>query len=285
MSKPSLAELNAMTDAAVAELLAPLFEHAAWVTQDVAPLRPFVSLTAMHAAFMTRLRATPEAGIVAFLRGHPALSPSTLRRGITAESMLEQRSAGIQDLDEAATVRLDAANATYERRFGFPFILAVRGASYATVIAALERRCASSDAAELEEAVSEIGAISWMRLLACVTPAPTGGISLHVLDTTRAKPAAGLHGELFASSGSSVAVFVTDGNGRAPTMLGGGLLTAGGYEWRLDTAAYFARHGRATPDRSFLPVVSVRFAVANPEEHFHVPVLLTPGSYTTYRGS
>ena len=59
-------------------------------------------------------------------------------------------------------------------------------------------------------------------------------------------------------------------------MLGGGQLVAGSYEWRLDTASYLARNGTPTLDRSFLPAVTVRFAVMNPEQHFHVPVLLSP---------
>lgn len=61
-------------------------------------------------------------------------------------------------------------------------------------------------------------------------------------------------------------------------------MNGGSIQW-LDTAAYFAARGMITPDCSFLPVVVVRFAVANPEQHFQVPVLLAGGSYTAYRGS
>jgi 2-oxo-4-hydroxy-4-carboxy-5-ureidoimidazoline decarboxylase len=67
-------------------------------------------------------------------------------------------------------------------------------------------------------------------------------------------------------------------------MLGDGALMAGIYELRLEVAAYLAGMGVSTLDRSLFPSVSVRFAVMNPEEHFHVPVLLSNGAYTAYRG-
>ena len=73
--------------------------------------------------------------------------------------------------------------------------------------------------------------------------------------------------------------------GHGPERLGGGRLAAGSYEWRFDTPTYFAGLGFATPARAFLGEVVVAFSVWNPEQHFHVPLLLTPGSYTTYRGS
>ncbi len=284
----SLAALNAMPAAEFAAVAAPLFENAAWVTQGLAASRPFASLTALHAAMLARLHAAGDDTKLGFLRGHPMLSPGTLRQGTTAESAAEQRSARIDALDAAAALRLDAANAAYSQRFGFPFILAVRGASLATILAAMERRATASPAAELAEALREVEAISWMRLLDRVAPAGTGAISLHVLDTARTRPAAGLAGELWqipADAAPALAArFVTDANGRAGPLLGGAL-EAGGYEWRLDTAAYLARSGAATPDRSFLPLVCVRFAVFNPEQHFHVPVLLSQGAYTTYPGA
>ena len=291
MSHPDLTVdgLNAATADSFAAIAAPVFENAPWVTEGLAAVRPFASLTALHGAMMQRLLAAPSGKQAAFLRGHPMLSPSALRQGITAESMAEQRAAGIDALDSAAAARLDAGNAAYHARFGFPFILAVRHATPAVIFAALERRTAAEPHAELAEALREIAAISWMRLLDRVAPAPTGGISLHVLDTVRSRPGAGLDGELWRCLPSQAAMcmarFTTDANGRAPTMLGGGGLFAAMYEWRLDTGAYFARHGIPTPDRGFLPSLLVRFGVVNPEEHFHVPVLLAPGSYTTYRGS
>ena len=188
----SLAELNAMSAAAFDAIAAPLFENAPWVTQGLATERPFASVTALHAAMLARLHAADDDTKLGFLRGHPVLSPATLRQGTTAESAAEQRSARIDALDEVAAQRLDAANAAYFERFGLPFILAVRGASLATILAAIERRATASPAAELAEALREVEAISWMRLLDRVAPVGSGAISLHVLDTRgRARRPAG----------------------------------------------------------------------------------------------
>ena len=285
----SLAALNQAPAEAFTAAMAPLFEDGPWITQDLAEARPFASLTALHAAMLARLAAAPDPVKLAFLRGPPMLSPTTLRQGLTAESTLEPRSARIDALDAAAAAQLAAANAAHLARFGFPFILAVRHASLATIAGAMQRRALAAPHAEMAEALREVEAISWMRLLDRVAPAPTGSLSLHVLDTARSRPAAGLDGELWqcpaGSDPACVARFTTDGNGRVAKLLGDGGLAACGYEWRLDTAAYFARHGAATLDRAFLPAVCVRFGVANPEDHVHVPVLLSAGSYTTYRGS
>jgi 2-oxo-4-hydroxy-4-carboxy-5-ureidoimidazoline decarboxylase len=280
----ALAALNALAVDSFVTALGPVFEHADWVAEVVARGRPFASVTDLHRAMTATLAAAGDAAVLAFLRGHPALTPGALPPGLTADSAEEQRSASLGTLDPAAGARLVAANAAFGARFGFPFILAVRNASPATILAAVERRLESTSAAEMAEALQEVKAISWLRLLERVGPAATGALSLHVLDTVRARPAAGLAGELWQGD-TRLAAFTTDDAGRSGRYLGGGHLRSGSFEWRLDTAAYFAATGMPTWDRSFLPAVSVRFAVWNPEEPYHVPVLLTPGSYTTYRGN
>ncbi|MFA6267444.1 MAG: 2-oxo-4-hydroxy-4-carboxy-5-ureidoimidazoline decarboxylase [Pseudolabrys sp.] len=286
----TLDDLNAMPQAAFKDALAPIFENAPWVAEGVAAQRPFASLTALHKAMTGLIGRLTDNAQIDFLRGHPHLSPDTLRRGTTAESTAEQTAAGIAALDPRTIAKLNALNAAYEERFGFPFILAVRCASLPTMLATFERRLAASPAAERAEAMTEIAAISWMRLLDRVQPAPTGSLSTHVLDTTCAMPAAGLGVELWRLNAGGDAIclesFTTDANGASShDLLGDGRLRAGVYEWRYDTPTYFAAKGYPTPARSFLGKVSVAFSVWNPEEHFHVPLLLTPGSYMTYRGS
>ncbi|MBI1201213.1 MAG: 2-oxo-4-hydroxy-4-carboxy-5-ureidoimidazoline decarboxylase [Rhodopseudomonas sp.] len=285
----TLDQLNAMDAAAFKAALGPVFENAPWVAEGAAKLRPFTSLTALHRAMIAQIAARPEADLIAFLRGHPRLSPETLRRGTTAESRAEQTAAGLNALDDTTVAKLDALNAEYEKKFGFPFILAVRRASLPTLLATFERRLTASADAERAEALMEITAISWMRLLDRVRPAPTGSVSTHVLDTVRATPAAGLGVELWGHDADGKAIcletFMTDANGASGRDLLEGRLKPGQYEWRYDTPTYFASKGYPTTARSFLGKVSVAFSVWNPEEHFHVPLLLTPGSYTTYRGS
>ncbi len=175
MPKTTLAELNRMPADQFDAVIAPLFENAPWVGQGLAAARPFQSLLALHAAMLARLHAADDDTKLAFLQGHPMLSPATLRQGTTAESTAEQLSAGLDALDAAAAERLDAANAAHLARFGFPFILAVRHASLVAIMAAMERRAGADPAAERAEALREVAAISWMRLLDRVAPPGTSG--------------------------------------------------------------------------------------------------------------
>lgn len=100
-------------------------------------------------------------------------------------------------------------------------------------------------------------------------------LSTHVLDTARGRPAAGVPVQLLDASGSSLADGVTDADGRVPSL--GDELAGGTYTLRFDVAAH-------QPD-GFYPEVAVTFTVADGERHYHVPLLLSPYGYSTYRGS
>ena len=118
-----------------------------------------------------------------------------------------------------------------------------------------------------------------------------GRLTTHVLDTMAGTPASGLAIELFevGSDGAParrIRSAVTDSDGRAGgPLLDGDELTAGRYELRFLAGAYLrARHGIET-DPLFLDVVPVRFGIADPAQHYHVPLLLSAYGYSTYRGS
>ena len=100
-------------------------------------------------------------------------------------------------------------------------------------------------------------------------------LSTHVLDTALGRPAAGVPVELLDASGGRMAAAVTDDNGRVAAL--GDDLPAGRYTLRFDLAAH-------QPD-GFYPEVAVTFRVAAAESHYHVPLLLSPFGYSTYRGS
>ena len=111
-------------------------------------------------------------------------------------------------------------------------------------------------------------------------------ISTHVLDTSLGKPAAGVAVKLErvnADGGVTIAgVGTTDGDGRLRDLLPEGqTLVRGDYRLRFDTGAYFAATGR----ESFYPWVSVEFRVTESTGHYHVPLLVSPFGYSTYRGS
>lgn len=103
-------------------------------------------------------------------------------------------------------------------------------------------------------------------------------LSSHVLDTSRGRPAAGVPVELSSVAGEVLGSVETDADGRVAGL--GGDLPPGGYRLRFDTAAHFVATGQA----GFYPEVVVAFTVGD-EAHYHVPLLLNPFGYSTYRGS
>ena len=111
-------------------------------------------------------------------------------------------------------------------------------------------------------------------------------ITTHVLDTALGKPAAGLSVALerVAADGrtTQIGAGMTDNDGRLRDLLAPGQSAEpGDYRLRFETGAYFARDNR----EAFYPVVTVTFQVANGNAHYHVPLLLNPFGYSTYRGS
>jgi 5-hydroxyisourate hydrolase len=109
-------------------------------------------------------------------------------------------------------------------------------------------------------------------------------LTSHVLDLSLGQPARGVTLRLEMLEGMtwrSLATGVTDADGRAGDLLAGAPLEARTYRLTFETGAYFAATGR----RSFYPRVEVTFEVAAPAEHHHVPLLLSPFGYSTYRGS
>lgn len=116
-----------------------------------------------------------------------------------------------------------------------------------------------------------------------------GRLTTHVLDTAHGRPATGVRIELYRIEGEArrrVAEAVTNANGRCDgPLLEGAALTAGVYELVFHAGAYFDGLGLDLPEPKFLDRVPVRFGVAEPEAHYHVPLLLSPFGCATYRGS
>ncbi|QRV83331.1 5-hydroxyisourate hydrolase [Ceratobasidium sp. AG-Ba] len=110
-------------------------------------------------------------------------------------------------------------------------------------------------------------------------------VTCHVLDSTLGKPATGVNVQLEVMDGSAfttLALGQTDSDGRCTTLLPPEpRLQTGIYKMIFRTGEYFERDSRDT----FYPVVEIIFHLAKPEEHYHIPLLLSPWSYTTYRGS
>lgn len=120
-------------------------------------------------------------------------------------------------------------------------------------------------------------------------PIATGRLTTHVLDTARGRPAAGMVIELVRIEGLTrqpVKTVRTNADGRVDEpLLTGGRLLQGVYELLFHAGDYLRAAGEALPDPAFLDVIPIRFGIADTGAHYHVPLLISPYSYSTYRGS
>ncbi len=112
----------------------------------------------------------------------------------------------------------------------------------------------------------------------------SSSITTHILDTSRGRPGAGVLVVLEIRSGDALRELgrgMTDADGRLKTLLPPGELARGTYRLTFHTGAYFAHHGV----EGFYPEVTIDFEVRDPSQHYHVPLLIAPYGYSTYRGS
>jgi 5-hydroxyisourate hydrolase len=114
------------------------------------------------------------------------------------------------------------------------------------------------------------------------------GLTTHVLDTSIGRPAAGVDIELHALGADGARTLVKRAQTNADGRTDAPLLSearVGAYELSFHVGAYFRSRGAPTSEPPFLDIVPVRFALADPAAHYHVPLAVTPWSYSTYRGS
>jgi 2-oxo-4-hydroxy-4-carboxy-5-ureidoimidazoline decarboxylase len=292
---PSLDELNRMDRGEFVAALGEIFEHAPWAAEAAYTARPFSSLNALYEAMTSAVRRAGEDRRIALIKGHPDLAGKAAREGtITADSKLEQASAGLDRLSTDEFERFHRLSNAYRAKFGMPFVVCVRRHGKESILSEFEQRLGNDTASELATALNEIFRIAALRLDGRVS-APDrlkvhGRLSTHVLDTHRGCPAGGIAVELFevAASGQSRQLIrtITNADGRTDRpLLAGQPIPIAQYELRFGIGEYFSRQGTAVADPPFLGLIPVRFAVAEPEGHYHVPLLVTPWSYSTYRGS
>jgi 2-oxo-4-hydroxy-4-carboxy-5-ureidoimidazoline decarboxylase len=145
--------------------LGGIFEHTPWIAERAYVFRPFASVDALHRAMQVELTAaSPEAGL-ALIRAHPELAGKEAAAGtMTAESVGEQASAGLDRCTPEELAQLRAGNAAYREKFGFPFVMAVKGKSREEILAALASRLDNTREAEFARCIDEIGKIARLRL-------------------------------------------------------------------------------------------------------------------------
>jgi 2-oxo-4-hydroxy-4-carboxy-5-ureidoimidazoline decarboxylase len=295
MSQKTLSDLNACSNDDFVEALANIFEYSPWIAEQAAAARPYTGVKQLFAAMKAAVdRATPELRL-ALIKAHPDLANKTQRAaGLTAESSAEQNSVGLDRLSDAEYEAFERVNNAYRAKFGFPYIVCVRRHSKDSILSDFERRLPNGATAEVATSIAEICRIAALRVDQLVTGEDPlrvhGRLSTHVLDTHSGKPAAEIPIELVELSalGESriIARTLTNHDGRTDQpLIGGRPVPIGNYELRFNVASYFASRNVALSDPPFLDSIPLRFSVSDPEGHLHVPLLVTPWSYATYRGS
>jgi 2-oxo-4-hydroxy-4-carboxy-5-ureidoimidazoline decarboxylase len=161
----TLWELNRLSANAFVTALGHVFEHSPWVAERVSKKRPFKSVDELHQTMITAVWSAPQPSQMALLRAHPELAGKAAMRGeLTAESSLEQSGAGLAHCSPEELARLTALNAAYNKKFGFPFILAVKGYDREGILREFERRVARDSSVEFEEALKQVARITRFRL-------------------------------------------------------------------------------------------------------------------------
>jgi 2-oxo-4-hydroxy-4-carboxy-5-ureidoimidazoline decarboxylase len=295
MSQLKLSDLNTCSKAGLVAHLGNIFEYSPWIAEAASEARPFAGINALYAAMKAVVERAPEDKRLALIKAHPDLANKTQRAaGLTAESNAEQNSVGLDRLSEAEFAAFERVNNAYRTKFGFPYIICVRRQTRDSILRDFERRLPNDIATEIKASVAEICRIAALRLDQLVISEDrlpvNGRLSTHVLDTHSGKPAAGIAVELVELSklGESRVVTraVTNSDGRTDVpLIGGRPVPIGTYELHFSVGKYFADRSVPLSDPPFLDRIPLRFSVSEPEGHLHVPLLVTPWSYGTYRGS
>ena len=161
----SLSSLPEMGRDAFVAAFGGVFEHSPWVAKGAWEAGPFETAEALHDAMMGVCRAAPRERRLALIRAHPDLAGKAAIAGaMTAESTDEQAGAGLDRLTSGEFVRFRDLNESYKAKFGFPFVLAVKGHDKRSILQAFAERLGNSEEAEFDRAIEEIGRIAWIRL-------------------------------------------------------------------------------------------------------------------------
>lgn len=262
--------------------------------RTMAAARPFSSLAAMKDEARAVWGALGPSDWDEAFRAHPEIGGKKAEGPQTAASA--SWSAGEQSKVGAASsdVRAELAdvNAKYRQIFGRIYIVCATGKSAEELLAIAKSRLANDPATELSVAAAEQAKITELRLDKLVhgrnerDPERTTmkSVSTHILDTTLGRPAANVPVAIEKKSAAGwerIGGGLTDADGRIKDLVPAGKLEVGIYRVTFDTTAYY--NLRAT--ECFYPEVTISFQVRDAESHYHVPLLVSPFGYSTYRGS
>lgn len=260
--------------------------------EAMAAKRPFSSIEALHAAAdEVWWSLAPENWKEAFSH-HPRIgSRDALKEKFArTAAWASGEQARVSEADEALIDGLLSGNDEHEARFGYIFIVCATGKSAAEMLTILRTRLGNDEASELRASACEENRITHLRLQKLITHSGetpmAGPLTTHVLDTARGRPATDLTIRLerlaAADRWELLGTGSTDNDGRLKTLYPAGEpLAAATYRLTFETGTWFAAKG----DPVFFPYAQIVFTITETASHYHVPLLLSPFAYSTYRGS
>ena len=160
-----MAPINAMDRAAFVEKFGGIFENSPWVAERAWEKRPFASLDDMHAAMVAVVKYATAPLQLALLKSHPDLAGKEAQAGaMTASSVAEQASAGLNALSHEEMAQISDLNAAYKKKFGFPFLIAVRMHTKEGILFQFNRRLKNETQTEFANDLENVYIITRLRL-------------------------------------------------------------------------------------------------------------------------
>ena len=256
----------------------------AWVSRMI-DARPFTDRDSLLGASDAIWWSLARADWLEAFAAHPRIGSKrdVEKKSGTEKAWSEGEQSGATRAADEVLSALTEANAKYEERFGHIYIVCATGKSAAEMLALARSRLSNDPETELRIAAEEQRKIIHIRLnkLLEAPVMSSGKITTHVLDTALGRPARAVPIVLEKKDGASfreIGRGVTDDDGRLKTLMpDGASVEAATYRLTFDVAAYL--------DGAFFPEVQITFAVRQAGQHHHVPLLLSPFGYSTYRGS
>ena len=296
MARVTLDDLNRMDPGAFAATLGDVFEHSPWIAEAAYAQRPFATLNALYQAMIQAVRDAGAERQGTLIRSHPDLAGKATREGaLTADSAREQMSAGLDRLSEEEFAAFHRLNEAYRAKFDMPFVVCVRRHGKESILAAVR----TAPAPRCGDGAGGGGERNPPHRRAAARPAGVGAGSpqgsraafdpcaRHPSRPSRRGSANRIsRGLLLRQIARDLTRATTNADGRTDRpLIADAPIPIAQYELRFAVDDYFARQGTPATDPPFLGIVPVRFAIAEPEAHYHIPLLVTPWSYATYRGS
>jgi hydroxyisourate hydrolase len=287
--------LNKLSSDKLREKLLVCCTSEKWADQMVAK-QPFDAAT-IHQVSADIWGTMEEPDHLQAFGSHPKIGETHLKAKFGSQAKWAAgEQAGASNASEDTIKQLAVHNESYHNKFGFVFLICATGKSAEEMLAALLERESNDRATEVTIAAGEQNKITTIRLnkllaeieASATRPPP---LTTHVLDTALGKPAEGLPIKLELATGPldgihawvKLGAATTNSDGRISTSLipSDASLLAATYRITFDTKTYFESQGKAP----FYPEVAVVFTIPAPDEHYHIPLLLSPFGYSTYRGS